>query len=247
MTEAEWITAPGHRIVEMVNLAGGVVCYPFQQVFPPASSRKLLLFACACHRRVWELLPDPRSRAAVEAVELHADGVYDIDTLARVLADAGGVANRLREGQREGSPSERAMAAARFQAAAGVAALGWPASSAASAAAGDTALAVKAWAKSAGRSARPMAQRERGVQVALLRDIVGNPFRPVAPDPNWRTSTVVALATTIYEGRTFELMPILADALSDAGCDNDDLLGHLRGPGPHVRGCWGLDLVLDKT
>jgi hypothetical protein len=73
-----------------------------------------------------------------------------------------------------------------------------------------------------------------------------NPFRPVAFDPEWRTSTAVALAGQMYEARDFSAMPILADALQDAGCDNADILDHCRSPGPHVRGCWVVDLVLGK-
>src|SRR5262249_37771659 len=94
------------------------------------------------------------------------------------------------------------------------------------------------------------AARDRGVeavaQCALMHDIFGNPFRPTAVDPDWLTSTVALLARGIYEERAFDRMPILADALQDAGCDSDDLLTHLRGSGPHVRGCWALDLVLGK-
>ena len=81
----------------------------------------------------------------------------------------------------------------------------------------------------------------------LLRDVIGNSFRPVTFDPGWRTDTVVALARQMYESREFEAMPILADALQDAGCDSDDILNHCRGPGPHVRGCWVVDLVLGKV
>jgi hypothetical protein len=80
----------------------------------------------------------------------------------------------------------------------------------------------------------------------LLRDIFGNPFRPVAFDPAWRTSTAVALAQQMYDSRDFGVMPILGDALQDAGCEHADVLDHCRGPGPHVRGCWVVDLVLGK-
>jgi hypothetical protein len=84
-------------------------------------------------------------------------------------------------------------------------------------------------------------------QCNLLRDVFGNPFRPVAFDPAWRTSDVLLLARGIYEERAFDRMPILADALQDAGCDNDDILSHLReANATHVRGCWALDLVLEK-
>ncbi len=80
----------------------------------------------------------------------------------------------------------------------------------------------------------------------LIRDIFGNPFRPVSFSPEWRTDTVIALAKQMHESREFGAMPILADALQDAGCDSDDVLNHCRGPGPHVRGCWVVDLVLGK-
>ncbi len=71
--------------------------------------------------------------------------------------------------------------------------------------------------------------------------------RPVAFDPDWRTSTVMQLARGIYDQRTFDQLPILADALQDAGCDADAILDHFRDPtATHVRGCWALDLVLGK-
>jgi hypothetical protein len=81
----------------------------------------------------------------------------------------------------------------------------------------------------------------------LIYDIFGNPFRPVAVDPTWLTSDALALATGIYQDRAFDRLPILADALQDAGCDNDDILNHCRQPGEHVRGCWVVDLVLGKV
>ncbi|VTU02814.1 Uncharacterized protein (Fragment) OS=uncultured bacterium PE=4 SV=1 [Gemmataceae bacterium] len=80
----------------------------------------------------------------------------------------------------------------------------------------------------------------------MAEDIFGNPFRVVAIDPQWLTSDVLALARGIYDERAFDRMPILADALQDAGCDSADVLDHCRGPGPHVRGCWVVDLVLGK-
>lgn len=79
-----------------------------------------------------------------------------------------------------------------------------------------------------------------------LRDIFGNPFHPVAIDPNRLTSTVVSLARSMYESRDFSTMPILSDALQDAGCENEVILNHCRSDGPHVRGCWVVDLLLGK-
>jgi hypothetical protein len=85
----------------------------------------------------------------------------------------------------------------------------------------------------------------------LLRDVFGNPFRPVTLDPVWQTPQVVALAQAACEQREVPAgtlgparLAVLADALEDAGCTNCDILDHLHGPGPHVRGCWALDLLL---
>jgi len=90
-------------------------------------------------------------------------------------------------------------------------------------------------------------ETEQSNRCDLLRDIFGNPFRPVTPDPRWLTSTVIDLARTIYEERQWERMPILADALMDAGCDSEEVINHCRGPGPHVRGCFVVDLLLGKS
>jgi hypothetical protein len=93
----------------------------------------------------------------------------------------------------------------------------------------------------------PYCPIEEAPHAALLRDIFGNPFRPATFDPSWRTDTVTALATQMYESRDFGAMPILADALQDAGCDSDDILSHCRDTKQvHVRGCWVVDLVLGK-
>jgi hypothetical protein len=84
--------------------------------------------------------------------------------------------------------------------------------------------------------------------IRLIHEIVGNPFRSVTFDPLWRTSTVLALAQGIYDERAFDRMPILADALQDAGCENEDILNHCRDPKQiHVRGCWVVDLALGKA
>jgi hypothetical protein len=92
------------------------------------------------------------------------------------------------------------------------------------------------------------ADEERRAQAADLRDLFGPlPFRAVWVKPSWRTPAVLALATAIYEESRFEDLPMLADALEEAGCDNEEILGHLRQPGQgHCRGCWCLSLVLGK-
>jgi hypothetical protein len=98
---------------------------------------------------------------------------------------------------------------------------------------------------------------ESRMQVALLRDLLGNPFRPGALNPawlSWHGGTIPKLAEAIYEDRVLpsghldnHRLTVLADALEDAGCTDQDILGHCRGPGPHVRGCWVVDLVLGKS
>jgi hypothetical protein len=96
----------------------------------------------------------------------------------------------------------------------------------------------------------------RKVRADLLREVFGNPFRPLAVDPTWlawQGGTVPRLAQAAYEHRHLPAgtldngrLAVLADALEDAGCADADLLGHLRGPGPPVRGCWALDRLLGR-
>jgi hypothetical protein len=89
--------------------------------------------------------------------------------------------------------------------------------------------------------------REKTRRANLLRELFCNPFRPVTFNPSWRTSDVLLLAQGISDQRAFDRMPILADALQDAGCDNEDILNHCRDANAtHVRGCWVVDLVLGK-
>jgi hypothetical protein len=87
---------------------------------------------------------------------------------------------------------------------------------------------------------------ESRAEQPLLHDIFGNPFRPVAMDPAWRTEAALALARQMYESRDFSPMPILADALQDVGCEDGAILSHCRVGGPHVRGCWVADLIIGK-
>lgn len=87
-------------------------------------------------------------------------------------------------------------------------------------------------------------------RAALLREIIGNPYRQPVYDRCCglrNHGAVIRIASTIYEGRRWEDMPILADALEDAWCEDTDILSHLRGPGPHVRGCWVIDLLLGNS
>jgi hypothetical protein len=97
-------------------------------------------------------------------------------------------------------------------------------------------------------------QGSPAAQAAMVRDLFGDPFRPApALDPAWRTHAVLGLAQAAYDDRDHpqgtlwpDRLAVLSDALEEAGCADPDLLGHLRSPGPHVRGCWALDLILGK-
>ena len=91
------------------------------------------------------------------------------------------------------------------------------------------------------------------VQCDVLWGILGNPFRPVPLHRSWLTPDVLSLARAAYDQRTLPAgtleparLALLADALEEAGCADPQLLGHLRGPGPHVRGCWAVDLLLGR-
>jgi hypothetical protein len=108
--------------------------------------------------------------------------------------------------------------------------------------------------RGSGRGADSAVAAERAWQVSLIRDLFGNPFRPALVDPSWLTPDVLSLARAAYEERSLPAgtleparLALLADALEEAGCTEADALAHLRGPGPHVRGCWALDLVLSRS
>lgn len=102
--------------------------------------------------------------------------------------------------------------------------------------------------RSAGKSTCPRANLIAKTMRPLFLEHFGDPREPVSFDPEWLTSTVVAIATGMYKSGDFSAMPILADALQDAGCDNENMLNHCRDPNAnHVRGCWVVDLVLGKS
>jgi hypothetical protein len=194
-----------------------------------ASERKLRLFAVACCRRISHLLPDAACRAAVEVAERFADEEVTKADLAAVHAT-------VHPGLYRDWPAAQAAAAARHASADSLPL------NVAYYAFGHTFEAE--WkAASLPDQFKPILK----ALVKLLQDIIGNPFRPAAVDPGWLTPTVTGLAHTIYGGRLFDRLPILADALEEAGCDNEDILNHCRSKGEHTRGCWVVDLVLAKS
>lgn len=191
------------------------------------SDRKLRLLACACVSSLLplaKLVPD-QLRTALGEVELYADGATTKAAMKRV--------RERMEKARALTPSHRTTAddfvcyAVEYSAR------------------------DKGHLQAVGYSARlwgwGCSVYEPLPHASIVRDIFGNPFHPVTVYPSWLTPDVLALATGIYAGRAFDRLPILADALQDAGVDSDELLSHLRSDGPHCKGCWALDLVLGKS
>jgi hypothetical protein len=216
-----------------------------------ASARELRLFACACCRRIWHLLVEERSRRAVEAAESFADRLGRRDQLVaaeEAAFDATAERTILRSRARLAAAQAACIAAAHN------------AAYAAQHASDEVGWAVAAQtARQRARAGLPEAEaptnwEERKGHCDLLRDLFGPlPFRPVAFDPTWRAAPVLGLAQRVYEERQLPsgtldaaLLRVLADALEEAGCDNEEVLGHLRSPGPHVRGCFAVDAVLSK-
>lgn len=184
------------------------------------------LFGCACCRRIWHHLQAEISRRAVETAELFVDGLATARQLAVLRKNKGAFPNPQAGWQCTLSNGNDAGKLACREAS------GW----------------MGAQESSHGIDAFYAGIRAEQVhQAALFRCIVSNPFRPLTLDSSWLTSSVLDLATGIYEDRAFDRMPILADALMDAGCANDDILQHCRTGGPHVRGCWVVDLLLGKA
>ncbi|MBI1914398.1 MAG: hypothetical protein HYS12_06615 [Planctomycetes bacterium] len=231
MTEAEWLNEQ-RRSQAMVWILRGT-----KVTRTKAGRRKLRLFACACCRLVWDMLNDPLLRQSVEVAERFAEAQSDKDELQKAYGSARGLgAGALTPdapGARERTAASMAGEAAR--------------PNAFSAAVYMTAYPVPL----AGYSVQE--KEGHALLCELLRCIFGNPFRPVALDSAWLIPSVRALARSAYDERILPAGPldadrlaVLADALEDAGCDNADILSHLRGRGPHVRGCWVVDLLLSR-
>lgn len=189
--------------------------------------RKYRLFACACLRRCLDDFASDELLNAVESAERFAQGETDVlpppdaFDFAPELAHSPAYTHLLEAvyvvlNPQLLSPYLAAVAAEQVMAAFEVGGFGFSAT------------------------------EERGLKCDLLRDIVGNPFRPVAFDPAWRSANVRALAAAIYVDSGYDRLPILADALEEAGCTRPDVLEHCREPAEHVRGCWVIDGLLEK-
>ena len=210
-----------------------------------ASDRKLRLFACACCRHAWNLLRDERGRRAVEVAERFADGQASDAERQAARYDIGMGFVRPRE------PGWFTVCGPQPWTACGGYHYAWQAYELFRLLATEAAW-VGAWddlgadQEFACRAQGAAWDQATALGASLIRDIFGNPFRPAVVDPAWETPAVLALAHGIYEERDFDRLPLLAAALMRAGCADETILEHCRGKGPHARGCWVVDLVLDK-
>lgn len=233
------------------------------------SERKLMLFGCACCRRQWHLFDNDACRAAVETTERFVDGLCGEPDLCNARA----AVDDLPADFRPHRWAHNIKFAASFTALNDAAAsrFGLPCgeyddihAQLKSDVAGNVGVALHRpndqevelaeearrsgdWSKVDFSRFQETVDSENAAQCELLRDIVGNPFRLTHAIPVPVTPAVRSLASIIYSSRAFERMPELADSLEQAGCTDADLLAHCRGPGPHVRGCWVVDLILGKS
>ncbi|QEL13160.1 hypothetical protein [Limnoglobus roseus] len=223
MTEEEWLRGqspePLIEKIEQLHL-----------------SRKISLLGLAFCARLASLVTDSRHRNVFLGAEDYFEGIITTEQFDRLLKPV--IAMWAQEGFRTADSIENCLTAAARHALQD----------------GNAIYLARFVAMAKGLEAGPedSVECQRGISTEetalceLIRDIFGNPFRPVAIDSAWLTPTTVAIAEGIYAEKAFDRLPILADALQDAGCENADILTHLRSDGPHVKGCWALDLVLGK-
>ncbi len=182
-----------------------------------ASKRKLWLFVCACYRRIWPFL-DEFHRKYAEVVERLAEGKATRRELKKAGIEADEDFASVCYGARES-----------WAPAANIVADAFP----------EVILDLV-------HTENVIYLAEIAAQCDSVRDIFGNPYRPVTLDSAWLTPTVVSFARTIYEQRAFQYMPLLACALEREGCNQAAVLKHCRQLPEHVRGCWLVDLILGK-
>jgi hypothetical protein len=243
MTEHEWQTACNTE--KMIKFLDG-----------RASPRKFRLFAVACCRRLWDFLDEDHARPALEAAVRCADGELAVRDLWELWQSKERSLDQKfydRIAQTSGAPLH-AVGQALSAIGQTMGEAGWLhvtncVRSAASAKAifqlKDRDLRLEF--PDDGEVVAPFAVAEMQEQVVLLKEVFGDPFHSVPADAPWVTPTVVALSKGIYEDRGFDRLPILADALEDAGCDSADMIAHCRQPSQHVLGCWVVDLLSGKS
>ncbi|MDB5305883.1 MAG: hypothetical protein JWO38_85 [Gemmataceae bacterium] len=252
MTEAEWLvfTRPNPMLRFLIGTEERV---QDMTEFPACkgSDRKLRLFACACYYRIGHILPDSAAWTAVQVGERFADGMASWAELQAAEGRVRELSAELEPVWRASRGDERNALAPTHTALSLALVIAWREAQKAAYYASSNAYLGFASLTNPGVGPNDYGfgtsqAAEEAAQCGLLQDIFGNSFRPVTLSPSWLTPTVTTLARQMYDSRGFSPMPILADALQDAGCDHPDILAHCRGNGPHFRGCWVVDLVLGK-
>lgn len=230
VTEAEWLACERPELLLRHLKAIGVTRWRRGE-----RRRKLRLLGCAAFGQARHLLRPEYGQRAIELAERYADGTAELIELHQLN-------QKLRATKMEtGTPQ-------------------WAAEVTVTILLTDNDLTVAELAldqaiyglEREAAAAKPNLFRKalRQTQAVLVRDIFGNPFRPITINPGlltWHDGLLVSMAQKMYDSRDFADMPVLADALEEAGCTNQDILGHCRSGGEHVRGCWAVDLLLGKS
>jgi hypothetical protein len=247
MTEQEWLGNP--NLWAMLYYVNDL-----------DNERRLRLFAYACCSRIRHLLSDNRLLEALHAVEQRAEGKYGDIELEQVRSEANKAVDAIEAGlygpdgvlhANDISSSACAVLCASNSSFAPTKQYPHYSSPIGSVVFYvQSALVAPVWNATQDRKKTDEAsEAEAQLQVAILRDIFGNPFCPVSLDPtclSWHDGLLVSMAQHMYDSRDFTDMPVMADALEEAGCSDQEILSHCRQPGPHVRGCWVVDLILGK-
>lgn len=269
MTEAEWLDSTDPiAMVEFLretSVPGDTVNWRrsdwrFDEPQDP-TDRKFRRFACACCRRIWDRIPEKCNRDAVAAVEDYLDGLLGGPAVQEAMIASSAVEWKEDGSGRRSEPGYWAvkyLGRGFYKLTAGRSALFiafqivFMADEEYKTLAGEEYFAR---IHAAGEFQHPFqwplpvpapVVAERVALSGLLRCLFGNPFRPVALDLRWRSADVMALAQGIESDQAWDRLPILADALMDAGCDSEEILAHCRSEATHVKGCWAVDLVLGK-
>jgi hypothetical protein len=248
MTEQEWLTG-----VEWMDLWVYSACE-----IGRLTDRKKTLFAISACRHIAHRLEDPSVIRAFEVTERFADGAADATEYEQAFEAVDRASDECYFHQRS-QLIQAATRAVRWMCAGDMDKISSASEFVADiygyeAAIAEGILTLNAspaegeaiWQNSTFISGKVVGER---IQADLLRELIGNPFRHISFDPAWlawNNRCIERIAQAIYDERAFDRMPILADALEDAGCDNADILNHCRSGGEHVRGCWVVDLLLGK-
>jgi len=254
MTEEQWLTSESpYEMLEFLRQHHTIS----RQV---GGRRKMRLFCCACCRQHWHLFTEEVCRRAVEVSEQFADGLVPKTKLREahqavqvISREAKTAAQRAFLEGRQPSPDEVRAIQTRLALTSAAVFTAHPTHAAAALGVVHMSVSSAAAVTAAGHQ-QPQhmlaIQDAFRRQTVLIRDVFGNPFRPLrlhAGDLGGKKGVVAKIARTIYDEHRFAEMPVLADALEEAGCADQEMVEHCRAPGEHARGCWVLDALLDRA